>query len=243
MADLNELRLARLAKSQQQYRAMRDGFPYPQIEASNRSFYEQGKDPREEKWAWLVKTGLHLPDAEHSLPEDHVYKPLESAPARLGSALTTGASWMGLPISAVTNGVTRNLANAADYATSTALGSESRMPYPDATTNAIRDINTFSFNLPEHLIGRALPSHDVTKPMDLQDTYETLRDYNVPDYAAIPLGGMTDAALDAWNPGGFLRARALPLSKGLQHMATDFGPEIGVQVLGGLVDDTDSSWY
>lgn len=160
-----------------------------------------------------------------------------------GQPLAVAAKWAGMGVSGVNNLGAKNLANQADWAVSKMAGGQYVPPYPDAIQDGVRDLNTFSFFLPEHLYGRALPAHDTTNPssIELSDNYEVLKNAGVPDYAAVPIASIHDGAVDPFGAFGFLRARKLPFRKGVEALGWDFGPEFGTRtidsVLSGLRED------
>ena len=228
-----EQEIADLVAQRREAEAIRNSPVYQYFDRmGNRDLH--GSDPRQVKYSMLRDT--LSPRGTSDFTDDL------SGGFGLGKAAETGLTWAGMGISGVNNLGAKNLANQADWAASKVAGGEYMPPYRDAVTDGIRDLNTFAFFLPEHLYGQALPAHDTTNPssIELSDNYDVLKDYGVPDYAAIPISAIHDGAVDPFGPGHFLGAARLPLRQGLSALAGDFGPEAAMRVtgnaLGGLVE-------
>lgn len=229
-----EQKIADLVAQRREAEAIQNSGMYQMFDRmGNRDLH--GDDPREIKLAMLRDT--MSPRGTSDFAEDL------SGGFGLGKAAETGLKWAGMGISGVNNLGAKNLANQADWAVSKMAGGQYVPPYPDAIQDGVRDLNTFSFFLPEHLYGGALPAHDTTNPssIELSDNYEVLKNAGVPDYAAVPIASIHDGAVDPFGAFGFLRARKLPFRKGIEALSWDLGPEFGTRtigsVLGGLRED------
>lgn len=229
-----EQKIADLIAQRREAEAIQDSGMYQMFDRmGNRDLH--GSDPREIKLAMLRDT--MSPRGTSDFSEDL------SDGFGLGRAAETGLKWAGMGISGVNNLGAKNLANQADWAASRMTGGQYVPPYPEAIQDGVRDLNTFSFFLPEHLYGQALPAHDTTNPssIELSDNYEVLRNAGVPDYAAVPIASIHDGAVDPFAPLAFLGAAKMPLRAGLRAMAMDFGPEAAMRTTGmaldGLFDD------